>query len=886
METSDTPVNNPATPSTPPAPVSSSTSATSAPDGLSQRIRKLLHNEALLNQRVANQARPFDEYLQLYVDQVVACIAYGRPCLLTGALGSGKTQVMLRAEQTLATTLGLHCIYINAGDYLDMTPRILLRLLARSMFDAATVAEAERQFDTEGRLRELIARWIRDNHRDVVLLLDQVELLDYDQDVLRLIRALYQLQQDDEDSAQFLAVLSSTQSLRNRLAGETSPLHNILQEVTLRDCDANLRRLFWARELAVLRDSAREALIKQLDIWCDGDPYQMTRMAAFIHTALEDEEKLAAQEMIQTMGEQLVQVMPSLTSILTGASDTNDPNEEQRLNRLSRRVTYAISDAQNEPEKIAPLLIRYAELMDDDIDALTVLLRLAVRDRVSVREMPERHEGRTAILWGGVFALRGGYWTWRSHLTEVFMLREFLQRPNRLSRSLRRKQKFEDALIHIRRYKDFGALALPTLIELVTDWIRTAELPSAAWGRLARTLMMWFDSTTGASTINENKPSTAKDAVQVYRFYAYRPNTAGEYGDYFRVLPDGRDSAATPDISRALHRAFLERLNEAAPNEIAQRPYRDAILNWHIFPLIKDRSEFGAVVWSAEAFDEEMKFADRRMMHVTRWVELLSSAAAELVKLQEREVLREEVATSLKIQDYALIENEYAHQWNKRIRKMRNFARHALEALDEGGDTPTPTTTEAVRERLQRIEQVSDEALERLRFNSKFYETETVPLKQWLDETVQNWNLLHGRDGIDCEYKPAVQDSDTLTTRPILLDWILRELLTNAQQAESGNKNGRIVLVVRPWHEGSANASAPAEPADAYEISIYNPTPIPRHILQALASDNPLERPNRSGHGIWIARGQVRVLLGGKLLLPPADAPDTVIKVIVPKVSL
>ena len=834
-------------------------------DALTQRIHKLLYNEALLNQRAAHRAQPFEEYLQPYIDQVVNCIARGHPCLLTGALGSGKTQVMLRAEQIVNATLPAQCVYINAGEHMGMTPRILLRLLARSLHSAAIVEHADRQFDPEGALRDLIESWMREQRRDVVLMLDQVELLDFDQDVLRLIRALYQLQQNgDEDSSRFLAVLSSTQSLRQRLAGETSPLHNILQEVTLHDCEPELRRQFWERELAELGVMQRNQLIHSLDRLCDGDPYQMTRMAADIRAALKDETERAAQDATQAM----TQVMDQ-TLLQTMTSDIPRLSEEQRLTRLSRRVTYAISDAQNEPEKIAPLLIRYAELMDDDVDALNLLLKLAIREKVTVREEPERRDGRTAILWGGVFALRNGVWQWRSYLTEVFMLREFLQRPSRLSRSLRRKQKFEEALVHVRRYRRFGAQALPTLIELVADWIRTAELPGVAWSRLERALQVWLNHDS---------------AAQVYRFYAYRSNSEGDYGEYFRVTANGNDVPvpATPEISRALHHAYTERRNEALTHEIAQRPYADAVMGWHIFPLIKDQREFGAVLWSTAAFDEEMRFAEQRMVHAMRWVELLNSAAAELVKLQEREVLREEVATSLKIQDYALIENEYAHQWNKRIRKMRNFARHALEALDE----PSDTMLADVRERLERIESVSDEALERLRFNSKFYDTETIPLKIWLDELVQNWNLLHSRDGISCEYKPAIQDSDTLTTRPILLDWILRELLTNAQEAEADNEHGRIVLVVSPRSEAKLAPDADqVEPrkVDAYEISIYNPTPVPKHVLQALTSDNPVERPNRSGHGIWIARGQVRVLLGGKLLLPAPDAPDTVIKVIVPK---
>ena len=76
----------------------------------------------------------------------------------------------------------------------------------------------------------------------------------------------------------------------------------------------------------------------------------------------------------------------------------------------------------------------------------------------------------------------------------------------------------------------------------------------------------------------------------------------------------------------------------------------------------------------------------RRMNNTERTaLPLFSEIAARTngVIEQEREMMRAQLESSLRVEDYAAIEHEYTHQWNKRVRTMRQNARFALEALDE-----------------------------------------------------------------------------------------------------------------------------------------------------------------------------------------------------------
>jgi signal transduction histidine kinase len=259
----------------------------------------------------------------------------------------------------------------------------------------------------------------------------------------------------------------------------------------------------------------------------------------------------------------------------------------------------------------------------------------------------------------------------------------------------------------------------------------------------------------------------------------------------------------------------------------------------------------------------------RRMNHTERAsLPVLAEIAARTngVIEQERKAMKEQLANSLKIEDYELIEAEYAHQWNKRIRAIRNNAKFALEDLKTSGQAALP----GVVERLTVIEQKGSEALERLKFNSKVKESEELTLKTWLADVVKRWNMLNSDGGIECSFEATLSDEDKIRTRPIILNWILNELMTNAKEAEQrAHTKGQRIRVTAGFNAATRE----------YEINICNPTPMPRATLQAVRSGTPLDRPNGSargsGRGIWIASGQVAALLGGELRLPEMSDTET-----------
>ena len=525
---------------------------------------------------------------------------------------------------------------------------------------------------------------------------------------------------------------------------------------------------------------------------------------------------------------------------------------------MSRSVTYLISEIRNQPEAFAPYIARYAELMEDDLEALHLMIRLESGESVTVREMRPRLEGRTASLWDGVFTHERNRWAWRSDLTRVYFVREFLKQPQRTARSLRRKNQFEDAVEFLRQFRHHNSLAVQVLQDVVTSWINDASFTDEAWLRLARVMAIWFDD-------------PAHKQVQVLRFYPYRQNAHGDYGAYFQVLPHQTEALADGLMAGAVQRAYQERFFEANSADIAGRQFADEA-GRVIFPLIRARGEYGAVVWSRTAYESEVGPFDKKQDHMDRWIELLNDAAREIVELQERQVLKEQVANSLKVEDYELIEAEYSHQWNKRIRQIRDYAKWSLEDLGNKGPSALPE----VLDWLKHIEQLSREAIERLRFTSKINHAEAVMLKPWLTSRVNNWNMLNSKRGMQyfCNLEESVDDETELMTRPIILEWILNELMTNALEAElnAGNEHKTLFLNARVNERGE------------YEVRLSNPTPMPRAVLQAVLSGNPLERPNKRGRGIWIAAGQVQALLGGTLRFPKLEDEDTTFTLVLPRV--
>lgn len=220
----------------------------------------------------------------------------------------------------------------------------------------------------------------------------------------------------------------------------------------------------------------------------------------------------------------------------------------------------------------------------------------------------------------------------------------------------------------------------------------------------------------------------------------------------------------------------------------------------------------------------------------------------------ERQRLRGQLANSLRVEDYELIEAEQTHQWNRRMRVIRNNAQWAIESLTHA--TGVAEAADALKH-LDRIAVEAAQAQSRLIYR-RFKQIEPVELGAWVRECVKDWRSMHGEvDRIDL--LPVTAAALEISTRPVVLRWILYELLTNAAEAESGNPHARISIDI-----GRDPLSGDAL------LTIDNPTPLPRPTLDALNDKTPMASPRDvgRGRGLWIVARQVPTLLGGILELP------------------
>lgn len=235
----------------------------------------------------------------------------------------------------------------------------------------------------------------------------------------------------------------------------------------------------------------------------------------------------------------------------------------------------------------------------------------------------------------------------------------------------------------------------------------------------------------------------------------------------------------------------------------------------------------------------------------------------------ERQRLRGQLANSLRVEDYELIEAEQTHQWNRRMRVIRNQAQWAIESLTHA--LGVAEAAEALKH-LDRIAQEAAQAQSRLIYG-RFKQIESVKIGSWVEECVKDWRSLHG--DIDRVDVSTIDASELfIATRPIVLRWILYELLTNAEEAESGNTHARISVEIR-CHPLSGDAL----------VTIENPTPLPRQTLDAIRDRSPQASPRDigRGRGLWIVARQVPTLLGGMLDVPDAVTPSTRFTLRLPK---
>jgi hypothetical protein len=244
---------------------------------------------------------------------------------------------------------------------------------------------------------------------------------------------------------------------------------------------------------------------------------------------------------------------------------------------------------------------------------------------------------------------------------------------------------------------------------------------------------------------------------------------------------------------------------------------------------------------------------------------------------RERELMRKQLESSLKVDDYAMIEAEFTHRWNKRVRMMRQNAQYARELLDNAVGAPlSGAQIEELRGYLSRVESTGKEAIDRMGAVESLRRTESAPFKRWLGDQVRRWNTLNPPESGDppCAFESTLTDDQTIATRPVILTWILHEFLINARQADRLLPAPKRSLRIEAGYDRVRRG---------YEISICNSNPIPREELESMRSKAPVQRANNSGRGVWIAGGQVQTLLGGVLSLPGAEDTGTRFTIFLPE---
>jgi GAF domain-containing protein len=358
---------------------------------------------------------------------------------------------------------------------------------------------------------------------------------------------------------------------------------------------------------------------------------------------------------------------------------------------------------------------------------------------------------------------------------------------------------------------------------------------------------------------------------------------------------DGREIAGrlmahdTSDLAEGLARALPELCAEAMTGQpvfiehaggelVARERFGRAICARH--------ADLGAQasVWTRIGVTGEMLLvlawrAPRRLNHTERTaLPLFTEIAARIngVLDLERERMQTQLASSLRVDDYAMIEAEFTHQWNKRVRAMTQYAQYAREDLEEARARMPDDIAGDLLDHLRKIERYGKEGIDRMGAREYLREREREPAKKWLSDYVASWNLLNGNpDSISCAFDGSrLSDSQTVETRPVILRWLLHELLINARAADEHLPKDKRKLQL--------SAMFNAERREL-EISVSNNRPVPPEELARIRQGVPLIRGNNSGRGVWILGGQVRNLLGGSLVVPNPEDTGTRFAIVLPE---
>ncbi len=329
------------------------------------------------------------DYVNHYAALVARQVQEERCPLLIGPLGAGKSAVLERASSRIETKTGARVTVIDiARGNADLTPAALLFQVANTLQPGAFEPGALLSVDGVGTARAWLRAWMKQHGKSVVLMLDHIERLTRSREIFTLLRALYQQTLSDRDVDEtaplFLFVLSSINGLRRQLFSPVSPISNILTEIAMADCDASIRSEYWDAQLRGLSGPERAQLNDALEELCGGDPYVMRRVG----------------QQVRNSRERLSQ---------------NATNED-----ACAAVAAVLDRIRANPISIAPLYDRYAEMLEDDFEALTLAMMLAKERLVTTQEHPAREEGLTAALWSGLFGVQDGHWRFRSGLARSF----------------------------------------------------------------------------------------------------------------------------------------------------------------------------------------------------------------------------------------------------------------------------------------------------------------------------------------------------------------------------------------------------------------------------------------------------------------------------------
>lgn len=238
-----------------------------------------------------------------------------------------------------------------------------------------------------------------------------------------------------------------------------------------------------------------------------------------------------------------------------------------------------------------------------------------------------------------------------------------------------------------------------------------------------------------------------------------------------------------------------------------------------------------------------------------------------------QETMRDQLRNVLTLETYQLIEHEYQHQWRRRNQDLRL----AIAKVQDQLNSSAPDLKEAEKQ-LESIRNISDDVLKR---SASTLNLQRLPrdLNKWIAGLVLEWNEEYSdRFDVKAEFVPAnLPQSLVLESRPVVLKWIIRELLYNAGKAEGSvaklRRSIRLHLQL-------------SDDLHFCHITVSNSVRINKDVLALIKAGRPVVLTDRESKGIEIARREASALLNGRLELPADNDDRTNFRLVVPCVCV